>query len=241
MASLKKSFGGRCSGRTAWSYRAGNSFLHRLQADVKLLFLVIITASPFLGPAASVSAAALILAGALSVRLRPHELFAGSRPLAILLVIVTLFRGINFAPLGRLIDSGLITIMLLNPKELIDPAGLLSALRFAGGILISFAAGSLFFAVTTMTEIRGALEKIELFLLRPFSRRKTARLSLALALMLGFLPRFFELWESANLAARSRGSPGFRRTMVILPLVTERMIETALETASALEARGLEL
>jgi biotin transport system permease protein len=108
-------------------------------------------------------------------------------------------------------------------------------LLFAAGILVCFAAASLFFAVTTTTEIRKALAAAET---RVF--RRQSRISLALALMLGFLPRFFECWENADNAARARCCPGgIRRIMVILPLVTERMIETAADTAEALESRGL--
>jgi biotin transport system permease protein len=121
-----------------------------------------------------------------------------------------------------------------------DLTGLSGALIFDGGILISFAGGSLFFSVTTMTEIRRSLEKVELFILRPFGKRRHGRLSLALALMLGFLPRFFEFWELSELACKARlCKSGLRRTCLVLPLVTERMIEMAAETAIALESRGL--
>jgi energy-coupling factor transporter transmembrane protein EcfT len=60
--------------------------------------------------------------------------------------------------------------------------------------------------------------------------------------MLGFLPRFFEIWEETNLACEARGAKrGIRRLLLVIPPVTERMIEKALDTAMALEARGLEL
>ncbi|MDR0448261.1 MAG: energy-coupling factor transporter transmembrane protein EcfT [Treponema sp.] len=77
---------------------------------------------------------------------------------------------------------------------------------------------------------------------KPDLRRRQSRISLALTLMLGFLPRFFETWENARMAAKARGSAGGLKLLItILPLVTERMIETAAETAEALESRGLEL
>ncbi|MDR2110671.1 MAG: energy-coupling factor transporter transmembrane protein EcfT [Spirochaetaceae bacterium] len=59
--------------------------------------------------------------------------------------------------------------------------------------------------------------------------------------MLGFLPRFFEIWETVNLAYQARGGKGgIPRILILLPLVTERMMEIAAETAGALESRGLE-
>ena len=144
---------------------------------------------------------------------------SGSIMLITMLLLFSLFRAFY-------IDSGI----------QIDIANLLNGLYLAASIIICFAAASLFFAVTTITEIRKTLSKPESFLFR-----RQGRLSLALALMLGFLPRFFECWENANLAARARCCKnGFRRIKITLPLVTERMIETAAETAEALISRGYE-
>jgi biotin transport system permease protein len=66
------------------------------------------------------------------------------------------------------------------------------------------------------------------------------RFGLALSLMLGFLPRFFEVWEETNMACEARCTGGgIRRLLRVIPPVTERMIEKALDTALALEGRGL--
>jgi biotin transport system permease protein len=208
--------------------------------------LLLLSASPALGFPAAALSAALILLGAAAAGIRPRELLAGSRPLIVMLALTALLRLIDFSALRSLEFSA-----LFRTGELAG-AGRLSA-----GILISFASGSLFFSVTTMTEIRRSLERAERFLRRPFRRRPgpgpssppdgseavpRERLSLALALMLAFLPRFFELWENAETAARARGCTGaFRRVTAILPLAAEGMIESAAETAAALEARGVKV
>jgi biotin transport system permease protein len=58
--------------------------------------------------------------------------------------------------------------------------------------------------------------------------------------MLGFLPRFFEIWEEVNAAYQARaGKKGIPKMLLLIPLVTERMIEIAVETALALESRGV--
>ncbi|MDR2575467.1 MAG: energy-coupling factor transporter transmembrane protein EcfT [Treponema sp.] len=63
--------------------------------------------------------------------------------------------------------------------------------------------------------------------------------SLGISLMLGFIPRFFEMWDDANLACDSRSCKrGLRRMFLLLPLVMERMMETSANTALAIEARG---
>jgi len=69
--------------------------------------------------------------------------------------------------------------------------------------------------------------------------KDTPFFSLGLTLMLGFIPRFFEMWDDANLACDSRSCKrGLRRLYLLLPLVTERMMEASANTALALEARG---
>jgi biotin transport system permease protein len=101
-------------------------------------------------------------------------------------------------------------------------------------MILSFTAASLLFSVTTMTEIKDSLPrgKGRLGWLNQFS--------LGFSLMLGFMPRFFEIWENTELAYRARGGkPGPTQLITVIPLTIERMIECAVETASALDGRGL--
>jgi biotin transport system permease protein len=173
------------------------------------------------------AAAAFVFCCAVAAGIRPRELLAGSRPLGIILALTTAARALRTDPVS------------------LDLEGFAGGLVFSAGILVSFSAASLFFSVTTMTELRRSVETVELLFRLPSvagTLRRRGRLSLALALMLGFLPRFFELWEDAETAVKARACDGLiRRITAILPLVTERMIETAGETAEALEARGLTL
>jgi energy-coupling factor transporter transmembrane protein EcfT len=109
-----------------------------------------------------------------------------------------------------------------------------------------------------MTELQNSLAKLErlilgfpVFLLRRSGRPALTRaasklerpkLGFAIPLMLGFLPRFFEIWEAAHTAYIARsGKKGVRATLILVPLVTGRMIETAAETAQAMESRGASL
>ncbi|MHB9294034.1 biotin transport system permease protein, partial [Hollandina sp. SP2] len=123
---------------------------------------------------------------------------------------------------------------------------------FGGGIMISFSAGSLLFSVTTMTELRDSLGSAET-LIRTcwywFIKKLTGKqspgvfrnspVSLGISLMLNFLPRFFEVWEAAETAYQARaGKKGIPAVILLIPLVTERMITLAVETAYAMESRG---
>jgi biotin transport system permease protein len=115
-------------------------------------------------------------------------------------------------------------IMALNWQNPIQ--GLITVLRF----FIPFVAAALLFTVTTMRELRLSLQKLT----------RTATIPLGITLMLGFIPRFFDLWESANLACDARScKKGPRRLCMLVPLVTERMMEAAADTALSLETRAL--
>jgi len=123
-------------------------------------------------------------------------------------------------------------IILLNFQTPV--VGLITALR----IFVPFIAAALLFAVTTMRDLRRSLSVLE----RRIRPRHYTYCSLGISLMLGFIPRFFELWESANLACDARQCKrGPRRLLLLVPLVTERMMESAADTALALEARALGL
>ncbi|QQO07990.1 energy-coupling factor transporter transmembrane component T family protein [Breznakiella homolactica] len=221
-----------------YSYRPGNSLLHRLPAGLKFLGLLGISlATFFFGPWALAGAAALILAGSLIAGIKPWELFCGSRMLLISAGLVVLIRSVQFTPLG------------------FDTEGCVAGLVFAGVLMVSFCAASLLFSVTTMAELRDSAAKAEgllliaaAALLKPLKpswsravseRRKKPVIALVLTLMLGFLPRFFEIWNTSEEAYRARGGrKGIKQILVLVPLVSERMLETAGETAAAFEARG---
>jgi biotin transport system permease protein len=226
---------------TPYSYRPGNTALHRLNPALKLLALLGITTAVFLfGFYALTGAAALLMVCAFTARIKPWELLRGIKPVWIMSLFVTISRSIIFEP------------------PWFSFSGCAAGLLFSGNMVVCFAAGALLFSVTTMTELKDSLEKIERLILRApvfflrrsgrpalveaASRLERPKLSLAIPLMLGFLPRFFEIWEAAHTAYAARsGKKGIRATLTLAPLVTGRMLEIAAETALAMESRGASL
>jgi energy-coupling factor transporter transmembrane protein EcfT len=181
-----------------------------------------------IGPYALAGAACLLAVFSLLAGIKPWELLRGSGPLLVMILLILLFRPLR---LDNETETGA-AVLGFDAREAAD------ALVFGGGILVSFSAGALLFSATTMTELRDSIGAVETGLLR----LKHPRFGLALSLMLGFLPRFFEMWEAAELAWKARaGKRGLRALAFLVPLVIERMMEHAGETAAALEARGLEL
>jgi biotin transport system permease protein len=203
-----------------WAYRKGTGPLYRLSGGIKILLLFALSVGMFFSRFLLAPGALLIVLGALACGIPPGGLLRGSGGVLLMGLLVAVFRGFgsgeNF------------------PRPEFNREGLAEGLLFAFRLLLSFGAASLFFSVTTMGEIKKALRKPERLLhLEKFSP------ALGISLMLGFMPRFFERWEAANLAWDSRGGKkNLSRLGALIPLVTERMIEAAGETAEALEARG---
>ncbi|GHV75018.1 hypothetical protein AGMMS49940_23200 [Spirochaetia bacterium] len=200
-----------------YAYRPGKSVLHRLPGGVKLLALFLISTLAFIfGPPALAAGTLLVIAGSLAARIDPRQLLRGSKPLLVMVLMVGICRSIGLETTER----G--SLVFLNRE------GLAASLSFGWSIILAFGAASLFFSVTTMTEIKDSLDRLRL-----------KRLSLGISLMLGFLPRFFAVWEGAELAYRARcGKKGLAQLRALLPLVMERMLVSAGETAAALEGRG---
>jgi energy-coupling factor transporter transmembrane protein EcfT len=202
---------------TPYSYIPGKSFLHRLGGGWKLLALFLISTLAFaLGVPALAPGTLFVAACSLAAGIRPRQLLRGIKPLLIMALLATLCRSLATDPAGA-------------TPAFFSRRGFEEGLVFGWSILLAFCAASLFFSTTTMTQIKDSLDRFRL-----------QRLSLGLSLMLGFLPRFFAVWEGAELAYRARGGKkGFRQLVALIPLTMERMIISAGETARALEARGL--
>jgi energy-coupling factor transporter transmembrane protein EcfT len=182
-----------------------------MPALLKLLLLFIVSGMAFLSYYSSAAAILTIGAGAIIAKIPLRTLFRGIRSVLIVCIPVLLFRSLRFMPFRFL------------------AAGFVEALLFTAGVIIVFCAGSLTFSVTTTAQMRDALS---------FGQRSSA-FAAAFSLMIGFIRRFFMVWDEVDCAYRARaGKEGFHKMIIIIPLVIERMIRAAAETAYALEARG---
>ena len=197
-----------------FSYQSGDSPLHRLSPLVKFLGLIGVTAVSFIVfPWGFVLSAALVFGAAFFAHIHIAELFRGCLGVLFLSALAVFSRSFTRSPLEW------------------NTNGFLNGLALGTGLIASFIGAKLFFFITTMSQLKDELDRVPFPLFRRFS--------LCLTLMLGFLPRFFEKWEAAELAYKARaGRNGFHKLFVVTPLVVELMIEAAVETAVALETRG---
>ena len=232
--------------RSPFAYRPGNTPLHRLNSGVKLCCLLAIASAPplFKAPGLGVSAA-LIALGSILSGIKPWELLRGTRTLFVFLIFLCISRSFT----GEAGNLGRVSLGF-------NPSGFRESLFLGGTMLASYTAGSLLFSVTTMASLWEALAWSERIVTYPLRKLldlgRSSRIepgyaipgfsvvSLGLALLLSFLPRFFAIWEISQTAYRARaGKPGIEELVRVVPQTVERMIRVAAETAQAMESRGL--
>jgi len=212
--------------RTPWSYQKISTPLHRLNAGFKLCVLLALSLLAFFPAphkqsfAILAGIAAILIALSFIAKIGPAALLRGGLPLIFFVLTVFLVRGIELSPFG------------------FNKDGIWETAIFCLRLCAAFAAGTLLFTVTTPTEIRKSLSHLESAV-----HIEKLKIGLGISLMLAFLSRFFEIWEDVNLAWESRGGKNkiTRRLVTLIPLVIERLMIKAGETAEALESRGGDL
>ncbi|KSV95811.1 MULTISPECIES: energy-coupling factor transporter transmembrane protein EcfT [Sinorhizobium/Ensifer group] len=189
----------------------GDSLLHRLPVRVKLIALVALSIVLFLSGSLVLQAIAFVLAAGLylSVGLSLKEAIA-----RVGFVFLTIFF------------LAAVNLFLL-------PVGEVATLTLRLMALVLFAA-----AVTATTTISAFMDEITI-LLTPFERLgwlRAADVSLALGLVLRFVPDIFARYEAIREAHRARGLP-IRPLTIIGPLII-LTLKDADTIAAAIDARG---
>lgn len=189
----------------------GDSLLHRLPVRVKLIALVALSIVLFLSGSLVLQAIAFVLAAGLylSVGLPLKEAIA-----RVGIVFLTIFF------------LAAVNLFLL-------PVGEVATLTLRLMALVLFAA-----AVTATTTISAFMDEITI-LLMPLERlglMRAADVSLALGLVLRFVPDIFARYEAIREAHRARGLP-IRPLTIIGPLII-LTLKDADTIAAAIDARG---
>ncbi|MDR2194179.1 MAG: energy-coupling factor transporter transmembrane protein EcfT [Treponema sp.] len=210
------------AGLTPYAYKAGDSFLHHLPAGIKLAGLLVISTAAFVFfPAGVIVSFVFIAAASVAAHIPLRHLYRGSRFIFFMALMMLVFHSISWEPLG------------------FSDVGFREGLRFALGLFAAFASCALFFTVTAMTELQASLDSLRPPI--PVLAHLISNFTLGITLMLGFMPRFFEVWEDAETAYKARaGKNGIGKLVFLIGVTLERMIQLSFETAVALEMRSVE-
>ncbi|WP_104664800.1 energy-coupling factor transporter transmembrane component T family protein [Ensifer adhaerens] len=189
----------------------GDSFMHRLPVRAKLVALVVLSVGLFLSASLAVQAIAFVIAAALylSVGLSLKEAL---KRVGFVFLTIFFLAAVNLFYLS-VAEVATLTLRLMA--------------------LVLFAA-----AVTATTTISAFMDEIAILLL-PLERLgwlKAADVSLALGLVLRFVPDIFARYEAIREAHRARGLP-VRPLTIIGPLII-LTLKDADTIAAAIDARG---
>jgi len=193
----------------------GSSLLHRAPAGAKLAGLVALTAVVFVFGRPLVAAAAL------------------TGVLLVALVVARLPGAVLLAPV-RALRWWLVLLFALN----LLTAGVGSAATVTLRLLAVALAATVLTATTRITELTAVVE----FLARPLALVgvRPARVGLAVALTLRFIPLIAERAQRVREAQAARGGEvrGVRGLATLLVPVLVQVLQLATTTAEALDARG---
>ncbi|TCW60814.1 energy-coupling factor transporter transmembrane component T [Treponema sp. J25] len=211
--------------RSAFMFIPGRGFLYRIQAGWKLAGLLVLSVLSlrrdllFLG---GIDAVLLLLV--CGSRLKLRDLFAGTRGLFFTLGIILFVQSL------RLQDNNAQPF----PLEISYPA-LVEGLPLVIGVLTAYLGAAMVYTTTPLWEMRQVLETME----GRFFPSRRRWISLALAMVLAFIPRIFELWQETEAAYVARGGKrGIGELLVILPIILERLFQEGSERSAAMECRG---
>ena len=180
---------------TLFAYRRGNTPLHRLNAGLKILFLIALCIVTFAGgmydTLDSVLKSSIIIRTVLCLAVTIVLFIASGRSR-------TSFKPVKFV----LIIGALMILFRVFNQSLSDAlaAGLLYTLRF----LITAIAAQIVFETTSPLEIKESFGK--------------SNPALALALAINFIPQVFATWNQVHTAAQARtlNKKGLLRTIPIV-------------------------
>lgn len=220
---------------TIGQYFPGNSFIHKMDARMKIILIVILIASIFVCKNI-ISLATIILATVILVaisRIAPKTILKSIKPLAII-IIITAVLNIFYGTGDPLVTIG---------KLSITANGIETAIFMAVRIITLVVISSLLTYTTSPTELTDALER----LLKPLKLIKVDVHSIAMTMTIAlrFIPTLVEEIDKIMSAQKSRGadmdSGGLiHRSKALIPVLIPLFVSAfrrAGELAYAMECR----
>ena len=211
---------------TAFSYKQGNSFLHRCPAIVKILFLPLLSLAVFILPwQLSLAIICLQTLAGLLIHLTIGEQLCDLQAVlyyAVLLIFAKLVAALFTHSFTKDFFTDFIPSLLLLLK-----------------LLCLMQTASLLFKTSSSLQLRQAFEKIELALRRFFHLPVRAPIAQMLALFICFIPQVSKNWSQSKRAWLARGGKkNLRMLAVLLPVLFSLGMKQAYNTARAIAIRS---
>lgn len=226
--------------RSAFSYKAGNSFLHRMPAWLKILFVPAASIAVFSLPAcfsAALIAFQFLLASLLRFSLREQ---LRDLKFTLYLAVFLYFTGMaGFFCAGFLGGGlGLVPALRLSAERAFGNSA--TALMLMK-LLCVMQTSSLVFKTTTSLEMRGGVAAIEAAVRRLLRLGDGSSATDLVSFTFYFIPLVFRIWGQLETAWRARqGKASPRMFMALLPALFSVGMKSAYNAARAVMARRQE-
>ena len=231
----------------AFSYKAGNTFLHKMPAWLKILLIPALNILIFNLPLQFALAFILLQAIlAFALRFTPRELFADLKPLLYYAVILyaTSFIANFFAACqgsAACFHTGTFTLAECLKFSLSASFKNKSTIRMLVKLFCIMQSASILFKTSTTLQIREGLGTIEGALRKILPVSKKNRLTPTAALFICFIPMVYKNWELSKRAWLARGGKsGIKMLRAIFPVFLSVGIKQAYNAARAVEIRSQE-
>ncbi len=211
-----------------FSYKSGNSFLHRVPSFLKLLFIPVINVLFFYLPVQfTVFFIIIQFITALILRFSFSEIFTDLKPViyyALLLICARI--------LPQLFAKNFYIWKNLSWAQEKQTVFLLIK------IMCVMQSASLVFKTSTPLELRHGIEVIETFIRKIFCLKKKNNFTNLIFLFLNFIPMVSKIWNSTKKAWIIRnGKQGIKMYLVLLPVLFSCSLKKAYNLSRALAIR----
>lgn len=211
-----------------FSYKPGNSFLHKCPAIVKIFLIPALSVCVF--KFSPVFCFFLILFQtiiAFAVKFSVKEQIADLKPIIFYAVLLIFARIVSF-----LLNSSDFSFVEFVKSEKANAIMLLK-------LFCTVQSASLFFKTSTSLEIRSGIEKIETFVRKIFCLKKSNNLTNAISLFVMFIPLVSKNWQQAKKAWIScGGKTNLKMYAILLPVLFSVGIKQAYNAAKAVVIRS---
>ena len=221
----------------AFSYKAGNSIIHRCPVWIKIFLIPALSVAIFkLPPLFSAILVIFQLILALFLHFSIGEQLKDFRAV-LYYAFFLIFARLISAVAGYVQAGGTVRLsdFLLDKESLIMLLKLFCLMQTA----------SILFRTSTTLQLREGLEKMELTLRRPFTSkanpqtRPSAPVAQTLALFLCFIPQVSKIWQQTVRAWKARGGrTNLRMYITLLPVLFSVGMKQAYNAARAITIRN---
>ena len=215
---------------SAFTYKAGNSLIHKMPVWVKILLLPVLSIAIFsFPPVFSLAVFLLQIVLSFCLHFTIREQLKDLKPVLYYLILLIFYSFLS-SLIGGL-SSGL-AFAKIDFRMSSDSIFMLVKL------FCLLQAASILYRTSTSLEIREGCEKIEIFICRILHLPCKKSVSNAISLFINFIPMVFSVWNQSKKAWYARqGKKGIKMYITLLPVLFSVCMKKAYNTAKAIQVR----